>query len=280
MVRAILTGSVAAAAGTTPWAVLVSANTKYLPDVPWAVLPTGFYLWFFWSYVRGKGWPRSTAESRRRSCRANHLSGDVWGAAFLAGTLGLISIVLFQRVMNRLVTPPQQQHPDVSQFPFVTVLFWLLMSALVAGVVEETSFRGYMQKPIEQRHGPVIAILTTGVFFGFAHFSHPEVTIILLPYYIAVAAVYGALAYFTNSIFPSMVLHSGGNILSSLDLFAGGRSEWQATSAAGSLIWETGADASFWLSVVAFLTIGSGTVWAYAGLRKATRGAIIPAEPT
>jgi hypothetical protein len=60
VVRAVLTGLVVATAGTTPWAVLVSANTKHLSVVPWAVPPTALYLWLFWRYVRGAGWPRST----------------------------------------------------------------------------------------------------------------------------------------------------------------------------------------------------------------------------
>ena len=41
-----------------------------------------------------------------------------------------------------------------------------------------------------------------------------------MPYYLAVAAVYGALAYFTNSILPSLVLHAGGNVLGAFDLLA------------------------------------------------------------
>ena len=53
----------------------------------------------------------------------------------------------------------------------------------------------------------------TGSLFGFAHFTHPEVTLVLMPYYLAVAAIYGTLAYLTNSIWPSVVLHAGGNIL-------------------------------------------------------------------
>lgn len=95
------------------------------------------------------------------------------------------------------------------------------MGSIVAGVVEEAAFRGYLQGTIERRHGPVIAILVTGSIFGFAHFTHPEVTLVLLPYYLAVAAVYGALAYLTNSILPSLVLHAGGNMLSAFDLFHG-----------------------------------------------------------
>ena len=270
-VRAVLTGLVVATMGTTPWAVLVSANTKHWPAVPWAVPPAALYLWLFWRYVQGAGWPRSTAEARRTNCRANPLSEDVWGMALFAGGLGLVAVVLFQRVLSRLATLPQQQDLDPTRFPFVTVLLWVLMGSIVAGVVEEASFRGYMQGPIERRHGPVLAILATGSLFGFAHFTHPEATLILMPFYLAVAAVSGALAYLTNSILPSMVLHAGGNILGAFDLFARGRSEWQASSNPNPLIWETDADASFWLSLVATLVVGAAAVWAYAKLATVAR---------
>src|SRR5437016_940051 len=93
MARAILVGSLVAAAGTIPWALLVSANLKYLTSVPWAVPPTIFYLWLFWRYLNGNGWPGSTAEIRRTYLRANRLQADVWGSAILAGVLGLATIV-------------------------------------------------------------------------------------------------------------------------------------------------------------------------------------------
>jgi membrane protease YdiL (CAAX protease family) len=188
--------------------------------------------------------------------------------ALFAGILGLVVVLLLQTVMSRLVTIPQQQDIDPSRYPVVTVLLWVLMSAAVAGVTEEVSFRGYLQGPIEGRHGPVIAILITGFLFGFMHFTHPEVTLVLMPFYLAVAAVYGMLAYLTNSILPSMVLHAGGNVLAAFDLFARGHSEWQGLGTPRPLIWETGADGSFWVSVGATLIVGAAAVWAYAGLAQ------------
>jgi steroid 5-alpha reductase family enzyme len=59
--------------------------------------------------------------------------------ALLAGGLGLVAVLLLQGVMSRLVALPVQQDLDVSQYPFVTVVAWVLMSAAVAGVVEEAS---------------------------------------------------------------------------------------------------------------------------------------------
>jgi membrane protease YdiL (CAAX protease family) len=268
---AILAGVFVALVGTTPWAVLVSLNTRHWPSLPWAVPPTALYLWVLWRYLQGAGWPQSTADARRISCRANRLPDDVWGAAILAGIVGLAALVLLLRVLNRLIVLPPQQDLDPSQFPPTTVLLWVLMGSIVAGVVEEAAFRGYLQGTIERRHGPVIAILVTGSIFGFAHLTHPEVTLVLLPYYLAVAAVYGVLAYLTNSILPSLVLHAGGNMLSAFDLFTAGTSEWQAASSPQALIWQTGIDTSFVLSALAALLVGAAAIWAYSKLAAVVR---------
>lgn len=64
--------------------------------------------------------------------------------------------------MNRLVRLPAQQAPDVSHLPLATLSAFVLISAIVAGVAEESGFRCYMQCGLEQRHGPVVAILVTG----------------------------------------------------------------------------------------------------------------------
>lgn len=274
VVRAVLSGLAAAMAGTIPWAILVSANTRHLSGLPWAVPIMAGYLWLYWRYARGDGWPRSTAAARRTNSRANRLPDDVWGPALLAGVLGLTGVLLLQGVLSRLVSLPQQRDLDVSRYAPATVLLWVLMSAVVAGVVEETSFRGYMQRPIEHQHGPVVAILVTGIAFGLGHFTHPEVTLVLLPYFLAVAAVYGALAHLTDSTLPSMVLHAGGNVFSAVGLFIGGRSEWQLSSAPKPLVWDAGSDASFWANVAALLVVGAAAVWAYSGLSRAVRMAL------
>jgi hypothetical protein len=196
----------------------------------------------------------------------------VWGPALLAGALGLLAVLLLQGVLGRLVSLPQQRDMDVSRYPAATVLLWALMSAVVAGVVEETSFRGYMQRPIEQRYGPIVAIVVTGIAFGLGHFIHSEVTLILLPYYLTVAAVYGALAHLTDSTLPGMALHVGGNVFSAAGLFLGGHSEWQLSSPSKALIREAGPDASFWVTVVALLLVGAAAVWAYFILSRVAHG--------
>lgn len=271
VVRAVIVGALVATAGTGPWALLVGANLKHGSAVPWAVPPTALYLWLFWRYVRGAGWPRSTSEARRETSRFRRLPDEVWGMAMIAGVVGLVALLMFQNVLGRMVSLPQQRDIDPSRYPLPTVMAWVLMSAVVAGVVEEVAFRGYMQRPIERRHGPLVAILVTGSMFGFAHFTHPEVGLSLLPFYLSVAAVYGMLTHLTDSIQPSMILHGGGNVFAAIGLFAGGRSEWQLVSGPQPLIWETGPDPSFWLSAALAAAAVAAAVWAYRELGRVTR---------
>jgi len=201
------------------------------------------------------------------------LTADVWGAAVLAGLLGLVAVLLLQDVLAPMVALPHQQDLDPTKYPSWSVAAWVIMGALVAGIAEEASFRGYLQRPIERRHGPIVAILVTGLLFGLAHFTHPEVSIALMPYFLAVAAVYGMLAYLTDSIQPSVALHAGGNLFSALGFFTRGRSEWQTRPTPQPLIWQTGADASFWGSVVAFIAAAVAATWAYVVLARVAREA-------
>ncbi len=267
--RAIALGLIVSLAGTTPWAVLVTLNARHLSSVPWAVVPTAIYLWLFWRYVRGEGWPRSTADARRINCRANPLSSEVWSVALIAGILGLAAFVIFMRVYSRIVSIPSDSVGSVSHLSGITIAGWVVMSAFVAGFGEEAGFRGYMQGPIERRYGPVAAILVTGLAFGFAHFSHPQVTFTMLPYYMAAATVYGGLAYATNSIWPSIALHAGGNLLSAMTLLMQGAP--LARTAPPGLVWQTGPDASFFTSCVLLLIVVAAASWAYYALARTAR---------
>lgn len=189
----------------------------------------------------------------------------------VAGVLGLVTMSLMMQVWNRMVHLPQQQEVDPATVPALTLALSLLMASVVAGVAEEAGFRGYMQGPIERRHGPVVAILVTGTFFGFAHFTHPEVGLVLMPFYLAVAAVYGTMAYLTDSILPSLVLHAVSDAWGFIGFFVTGQSEWQASRIPTPLIWETGPDPAFWASVAGFIVIGAFAVWAYVALSRLAR---------
>jgi hypothetical protein len=172
-----------------------------------------------------------------------------------------------------MVSLPQQQLPDLSQVSTFTVWGLLLMAGPVAGITEDAAFRGYMQGPIERHYELPVAILITGTMFAVAHL---DFTLILWPYYVAVAAVYGTVTYLTNSIWPAVVLHTGGNIYPNIALLLHGRADWQAPSSGASLVWATGVDTAFVRLAVAVLVAAAGMAWAYAKLAGASREALAP----
>jgi membrane protease YdiL (CAAX protease family) len=164
-----------------------------------------------------------------------------------------------------MVALPEQLLPDLSRIPRFTVWSLLLMAAPVAAFVEEAAFRGYMQGPIERRHGVVSAILITGTMFAIAHL---DFTPLLWPYYVAVAAIYGIVTSLTNSIWPAILLHTAGNTYSNIDLLLHGRAEWQAASGNAQSIWTTGMDAAFVRLSVAVVVTAAAMGWAYVKLAR------------
>jgi membrane protease YdiL (CAAX protease family) len=265
IIEAVLIGMLVMLAGTIPRNIVFLGNLHYLPGIPWAVPLIGVYLWFFWKYLGGWGEPQSTATKRRESLRANALPARVWAWSLIAGALGIVALVLALHVANRMVLLPNQEAPDLSQMPAVTIVTLLIASSAIAGLVEESAFRGYMQGPIEKRYGVVIAILITGTMFAVAHL---DFTLMLWPYYVAVAAIYGMVVHLTNSILPAIVLHTSGNLYSNYDLWMHGRAEWQAAKDASELVWSTGADTSFWMTAGALLITGALSVAAYFKLAR------------
>jgi membrane protease YdiL (CAAX protease family) len=234
-------------AGNVLWApVLAPLNLRFLPKVPWAIVPMTIYLSIYWSFISGAIGPKNSAATRRESLRARPLSAPVWAAAVVTGLIGFGAVLALTAVMARLIAMPSSQIVTPPSMPAVTAIVLLMMASVVAGITEEAAFRGYMQSPIERQYGLGTAILVNGTMFGLLHFpNHPGAVAVMLPYYVAVAAVYSGVTWATNSILPAVALHVGGDIWSLVRLWATGQAEWQRSRTPASLVWDAGLDASF-----------------------------------
>jgi membrane protease YdiL (CAAX protease family) len=278
IVSAVIAGVVVLLAGSIPWVGipgipgLAGLNLRFWPAVPWAVAPMALYLWLYWRFIGGAIGTGDSAEWRRLNLRANPVVGDGWPLALFGGLLGFGALLALLAVMARLVALPDSPPiPSTAGMPFVTLFLLLVMASIIAGVTEEAAFRGYMQTSIEQQYGMAAAILVNGTMFGLLHFTnHPSAVFTMLPYYIAVAAVYGGLTWATNSILPSLVLHAGGDVFSLTRLWLTGRPEWQLTRERPSLVWDHGVDAPLVASVAALVLLGCATGWVYRQIRAQT----------
>jgi membrane protease YdiL (CAAX protease family) len=159
-----------------------------------------------------------------------------------------------------ITTPPEM--------PVITVVLLLTMQSIMAGVTEEAAFRGYMQSLIERRHGLFVAILVNGVVFGLLHFSsHPRDVLLMLPYYVSVAAVYGGLTWAADSILPAIVLHAAGDIVVLIRWWATGRPEWQLSATQPLLVSENGLDTMFVITSLVAIALGALTIVSYRKVR-------------
>lgn len=248
IVSAVIGGVLVLLAGNLPWvAVLAPLNLRVASRVPWAILPMALYLSVYWRYIGGRFGAASSAERRRDDLRANAVPASAWPLAIATGLIGFGALFALLDVMARLTTMPGSapiQMPEGT--PRATVFTLLTMSSVVAGITEEAGFRGYMQGPLERHHGLLVGMLVNGTLFGLLHFpNHPNEVVSMLPYYIAVSAVYGGLTWATNSILPAVALHVGGDVWSLTRLWTTGRPEWQLSATPPELVWTTGITAPF-----------------------------------
>ena len=134
-----------------------------------------------------------------------------------------------------------------------------------AGVCEEIVFRGYMQQPIEQRHGASIAILVSSVFFTLLHLTKAWAMVGMVPIVFGAGVLLGLLAWSSGSLIPGMI----GHVVMDIGLFG-----YWWTGIAGDFrarpISETGVDRAFLITCVILATTLIIVLLAARRLRRIT----------
>lgn len=261
VVRAVVQGSLVLSAGGILTGPLLYANIKFWPAVPWSVPLLAAYMWVFWQYLSGRWWPRSTAEARRHWLRANPLSARVWRWALLAGHLAMASSFALHWVVGRL-TPLNFAIPAILEsLPVFTLLSILLMASVVAGIVEEAAFRGFMQGPIEERHGIVMATVVVSLVFGLAHLTdwQPSMSFARMGFIVLASVLYGITVHLTNSILPGLVLHATGDAIGIVWIWLLSR----RPRVSGSTL-----DVQFWMNCAISLVFGVAAFLAFRHLGR------------
>jgi membrane protease YdiL (CAAX protease family) len=204
LVRAIVSGAFVEAVGVGAWVLSLAV----IPS-PWSVIVMGGILWLYWKYFSGSWWPSSTAEARSKNSRAVKLSPAVWKWG-LAGTL--LFVVVFQSatvLTFRLNDFPAEAAADYGfgGLPVWEAWITIIMASLVAGICEETGFRGYMQVPLEDRYGPAAGITIVSILFTVFHLGQAWAGPVLFQIF-AISMLFGILAYTTGSLIPSIIGHT------------------------------------------------------------------------
>lgn len=241
------------------WSALIVANLRSSPAIPWSVPVMAILLWLMWSYLGGKGWPRSTSAARRHYLRANSGSARTYLWSFAAGVLSVAALAGYWIVLFRLVKMPPNTLPDMSNYPRVTVALMILMGSLVAPFMEEAAFRGYFQVALEREFHGSVAVIVSSLGFALAHFAHGILWPKLLVYFL-VGVAFGATAYFTNSTLPAILPHMVGD----LTFFT---LVWPH-DAARRLVSDGGTDNWFWIHVAQAIVFTALAIWAFQRLAR------------
>jgi membrane protease YdiL (CAAX protease family) len=244
--RAIIVGIVIGLTAANVWPLLL-LNL----GAPLAAATEAVFLALYLCWASGRGPPISTQVVRGAAFRRVTLSPMQWvfglvAAIFFAATIHAAMVLLF-----RLVPFPVaafRQGYDLSFIPSLP-LKWLavVFSATSSGICEETGFRGYMQQPIERRHGAPTAILLSSVFFTLLHLTKGWALVGMVPIVFGAGILLGLLAWSSESLIPGMI----GHIVMDIGLFA-----YWWTGIAGEFtarpISQTGVDQPFLFTCAAF----------------------------
>jgi membrane protease YdiL (CAAX protease family) len=260
--RAIISGVVIALVAANVWSLLLLTLS-----VPLAAIVEAIFLALFLWWTAGEGPPCTTQAVRANSFRRGTLSSTQWflggiAAVFFAATVHASIVLLF-----RFVPFPMAAFRHGYNLSFIPSLplKWLavVVSATSAGICEETGFRGYMQRPIEQRHGATTAILISSLFFMVVHLTKGWATLGMVPIVFGAGVLLGLLAWSSGSLIPGMI----GHVIMDIGLFA-----YWWTGIAGDFtarpITETGLDQPFLIACAAFAVSLSIVLFSVSRLRR------------
>src|ERR1700722_10020877 len=178
-------------------------------SVPLATVAELIFLSVYAWWAAGGGPPRAWAAARANAFRNTSLTPAQWAWGLLAAIFFALTVHSAIVILFRFVPYPValfRKGYDISFIPTVRLrLLACVISALSAGVCEEIGFRGYMQRPIEQRVGVKTAIAISSVLFMLIHLSKGWASLGMVPIVLGAGILLGLLAWSSRSLLPCII---------------------------------------------------------------------------
>lgn len=212
LVKAIASGLAVVALSLVVWNGLLVASFANPAFLAPAIFIMAGVLALSGIWLKYGTWPNAGAAFRHEGARLNAVSWPTFFMALIAGWSTMATGFLLY-VANRATTGLGGE--DAMALPHASTP-WLLaalaMGAFVAGSVEETAVRGFMQGTLERRFGVVPAILIAGFAWALFHLNHSywnDGAILWFGIFLAVSAMLGTIAHRANSVLPGIAIHTG-----------------------------------------------------------------------
>jgi membrane protease YdiL (CAAX protease family) len=202
-------------AGEAIWTGLIAAYSKYPTAFPWFIPAMALVMALAAAWLKWGTWPAFGAPARREGVRLNAVPLKTFLLALVAGWstffAGAGAYVAYRMSSGLGGEVPMTIPPG----PKTAIIAGLAMAAIVAGVLEEISVRGFIQGRLERSFGVVPAILISGFVWALFHTNHsyfdttPLNIAIWFAIFLTVSAMLGTIAHLTNSVLPGIVIHAG-----------------------------------------------------------------------
>jgi membrane protease YdiL (CAAX protease family) len=254
-------GYLIALLGQGVWTFILTINLASSPAIPWAVFIMVPVICLIWLYLGGRGWPRSTSETRRRRLRANPVPPPVFAWALLAGMLSIGALAMCWIVMARTVRMPGNVLPAMSGLPLLTAVLAVAMGALISPILEQAGFWGYCLVMLEEKYTGVVAILITSLIYALGpHSPMGSPWWPRLVFYFLAGLTFSVMSHLTNSLLPGLLVH----ILGILSFFV---LVWPH-DATRPLVGVSGVDMGFWVNIGLAVILTVLAVLAFTRLAK------------
>src|SRR6266571_1279077 len=138
--------------------------------------------------------------------------GSWWLPLVLLGG-GMAIMYVYFGVLAAFGVDPQSDLPDQVFHNVAPLTVLIVLSVLIAPIVEEIFFRGFIFGGLRGRWGTALAALGSGLLFGAAHLGNPGTFYIVPP--IALVGVLFSLGYaYSGSILATIAAHFLFNLIS------------------------------------------------------------------
>jgi membrane protease YdiL (CAAX protease family) len=262
VLQATVAGFFVAAVAANVWPLFLQ-NLRVMVAAVFEMLFLALFLW----WARGGGPPRAARAARAGAFRNVGLTSTQWLWGLIAAFLFAVTVHASIVLLFRFVPYPAEEFRRGYDLSFIPSepLRWIavVISAASAAICEETGFRGFMQWPIEQRHGVTVAVLISSFFFTALHLTKAWALLGMIPIVFGAGILLGTLAWSAKSLIPGFI----GHFVMDVGLFA-----YWWTGIAGTFsartIKQTGIDRPFLIACCTFAASLSFVILSISKLRK------------